>query len=379
MEVLAQCSLGSNTPLGLIFDELEKKLIAISDDKLYYFDIEKILDSSSSESIEQIKEVEFYNSVEFGGNIRTISINKSLNGSESSTRNYYFLVNCKDYPVKVCNFDGKVQACIYLKNDFDEIDNIYSLDFTHSATHSILLGGGKNRVQICDLNRAKDPTCIKLNLKQQTHQNSRRQKGIISTLSLKTTGIGSFSVFASGSFSRTIFLHDINDPKSQVQLSDTQQELRAVTELYWLGDKQAPRETQNIDYHIISGHRNCNYLYLWDVRKPNKVLWEIKRENRGSNQRFSVDIRNNISTNELLLTYGDSGGNLNINKLKFNYERCEFQEVKYSEIKLENQSLPFVRNLQTLGLLATLSGERFPEEENSNGKPCVFRILRNKS
>lgn len=200
-------------------------------------------------------------------------------------------------------------------------------------------------------------------------ESQKRQKGIISSLSLKTSGIGSSSVFVSGSFSKTIFLHDLNDFHSQIQLNDNNLNLNAVTELHWL---DGYHNSKFLDYHLISGHRNSNYMYIWDVRRPNKVLLELYRENFGSNQKFKINLE--YYKDELKLYYGDLNGNLNIQKLKFNYEDNRLlQNVRECQkVKLECQSIPLVEKLCGQKLLLTLSGERFTNLGKEQG--CKFKI-----
>ncbi|OII74500.1 uncharacterized protein cubi_00053 [Cryptosporidium ubiquitum] len=311
----------------------------------------------------------YHKSNYFRGNIRNICRNKQIKDEIGSDNTLLFALNCRNYPIKICNFDGELKTSVYMKNQYEEIDEIYSLEFLYSTNLSIILGGGKNCIHIYDYNCQESLECIKLNSRECIMENSKRQKGIISSLSLKTTGIGSFSVFVSGSFSNTIFLHDLNDLNSQIQLNDINLNFNAVTELYWLDGYY---NSKFLDYHLISGHRNSNYLYIWDVRRPNKVLFQLDRENSGSNQRFNINFQ--YYKDELKLYYGDLKGNLNIQKLKFNYEDNKFLQdlSECQKIKLEGQSIPFVERFYNQKLLLTLSGERFTSFGENQG--CSFKV-----
>lgn len=47
-----------------------------------------------------------------------------------------------------------------MKNQYEEIDDIYSLEFVYSKDLSIILGGGKNCIYIYDYNYDKNLECI---------------------------------------------------------------------------------------------------------------------------------------------------------------------------------------------------------------------------
>ncbi|KAL5370294.1 hypothetical protein CPHLJ_1g560 [Cryptosporidium parvum] len=370
IECIASCNLSNeNTPVGIILNDTEKKVLTACNDKLYYFNLSEIIDSYTSFLEKEDGRISYYKSIHLGGNIRSISRNKQIRDHLRTNNMALFALNCRNYPVKVYNFDGELITSVYMRNQFEEIDEIYSLEFIYSEESSIILGGGKNCIHVYDYNSGKTLEYINFNSKECKIENSKCQKGIISCLSLKTSGIGSFSVFASGSFSKTIFLHDLSDLHSQIQLSDNNLNLNSVTELYWLDGSY---DSKFMDYHLISGHRNSDYLYIWDVRKPNNILFKLDRENFGSNQRYNINLK--YFEDELILTYGDSRGNLNIQKLKFNYDYNKFlQNVKQRQkIKLKSQSIPCVERFFDQKLLVTLSGERFTSCEKDQG--CTFNV-----
>ncbi|KAH8582169.1 uncharacterized protein ELE39_003328 [Cryptosporidium sp. chipmunk genotype I] len=370
IDCIAFCELSNNnTPVGLILNETENKVLIACNDKLYYFDLSDIIHLYTSFSGERTHVIPYYKYIHLGGNVRSICRNKQIRDQIKSENTLLFALNCRNYPVKVYNFDGELITTVYMKNQYEEIDEIYSLEFIYSKDSSIILGGGKNCIHVYDYYSGETLKYINLNSRECKVENQKSQKGIISCLSLKTSGIGSFSVFASGSFSNTIFLHDLNDLHSQIQLNDSYLNLNPVTELYWL---DGFCNSKFMDYHLISGHRNSDYLYIWDVRKPNNVLFKLDRENFGSNQRFNIKFQ--YYEDELILTYGDLKGNLNIQKLKFNYEDNQFlQDKRQSQkIKLKSQSIPYVESFCNKKLLLTLSGERFASCEKDQG--CTFKV-----
>ncbi|KAK9174248.1 hypothetical protein CmeUKMEL1_17850 [Cryptosporidium meleagridis] len=370
VECIAFCNLNNeNTPAGIILNDIGNKVLTACNDKLYYFNLSEITDSYTSFTEKEYGQISYYKSIHLGGNIRNICRNKLTRNNVTTNSMPIFALSSRNYPLKVYNFDGELITTVYMKNQFDEIDEIYSLEFIYSQESSIILGGGKNCIHVYNYNSGKTLEYINFNSKECKRKNSKCQKGIISCLSLKTSGIGSFSVFASGSFSKTIFLHDLSDLHSQIQLSDNNLNLNPVTELYWL---DGSFNSKFMDYHLISGHRNSDYLYIWDVRKPNNILVKLDRENFGSNQRYNINLK--YFQDELILTYGDSKGNLNIQKLKFNYDCNKFlQNVsKRQKIKLKSQSIPYVERFFDEKLLVTLSGERFTSCGKDQG--CTLQV-----
>ncbi|XP_667728.1 hypothetical protein [Cryptosporidium hominis TU502] len=91
----------------------------------------------------------------FRGNIRSICRNKQIRDHVRTNNMALFALNCRNYPVKVYNFDGELITTVYMKNQFEEIDEIYSLEFIYSEESSIILGGGKNCVHVYDYNSGK--------------------------------------------------------------------------------------------------------------------------------------------------------------------------------------------------------------------------------
>ncbi|KAJ1606255.1 hypothetical protein OJ252_3221 [Cryptosporidium canis] len=370
VECIALCDLhDQGTPVGMLLNEAQDRVLVVCNDQLYFFDLAEVSRLGSLFSGEHVPRIPYYSHMQLGGNARSICGNKAASNPTAPAGLSLFALNCRNYPIKVHSFDGELKTSVLLRNDFHEIDEIYSVDLLHSHHTSILLGGGKNRIHVYDLHLGESLDCI-LSSRESITSNPKRQKGIISCLSLKTSGIGSFSVFLSGSFSKSIFLHDLNDYSCQIQLLDEKVKLGGVTELYWLDGSQ---DHQPIDYHVISGHRDCDSIYIWDVRKPNRILLELQRENLGSNQRFNMSLGYN--EDGLKLTYGDSKGNLNIQKLKFNYQEDRLQDMKTGQkVQLESHSIPFVEWFHREGLILTLSGERFTDL--GEDQRCAFKVWR---
>ncbi|KAH7649305.1 hypothetical protein FG379_002478 [Cryptosporidium bovis] len=368
-----------DTPVGLLYDEFEDIVLVACNDSVFCFNIceltsdpgrfickgeEKKLTSVNNNKIN------FGKSVKFGGNIRNIKKSRcggmeantdNKDKSESACMENYVLVNRKNYPIIVTDFGLRTISTIHVKNNKDELENIFSVDFVVDAnkSESTMLFGCKNRIYLSDFRNPKQVSCI--NLKQKTldgKNNIKHQKGIVSSLSVKTKGIGCFSVFSSGTFSGSIFLHDLKNSDTQIKIFDSEIKMNGITELYWLED---PHYHEGIEYHLISGDRRNEKFYIWDVRKPNKVLCKIERENGEIDQRFIMcfNINKDSISNEFKLDIfsGDSNGNLNNFKLDFEYEekKLKNETISLRKYSIDNKSIPFIDINKSKNILLTLS------------------------
>ncbi|KAL7068841.1 hypothetical protein ACR3K2_06760 [Cryptosporidium serpentis] len=298
----------------------------------------------------------------------------------------------RDYPVTTFNFQGIQKFNINLRNQNDDLDVIYCIDWiTSSINSSNMYCGGKNVIYCYNINK---DIYYRFCLSKRSDKAKLKQKGLVSAITMKTTGIGSNSVIASGTFSSSIWLHDLNDNSSHIQLCDNYNQhlkkMGGITKLEWI------KTHNNVDFYILSSHRNDKYLRIWDVRNPNKVLHYLERPSSTS-QRYGFDINLDIE-NSINIIAGDSQGflslyniginnieiysSLNINqnqnhkdtlitnKLQSNHKVENIQ--KFSNIKLlikeqiDTISVPFVL-VKHKKLICTLSGERLNSIDNLEG------------
>ncbi|KAH8738593.1 hypothetical protein FG386_002008 [Cryptosporidium ryanae] len=379
---------GLDTPVGLCYDEFKDTVLVACNESLFCFSFEEKTPGSKELAVGNGK-TEFVNtnglrpskSVRVGGNIR--GIKKSRYGGVEVERGIkddkekptqvenYVLVNRKNYPVILTDFGLRTTSTVHVKNDKDELEDVYSLDFVINAytSESIMLFGCKNRIYVSDYKNPERVSCI--NLKKQvlgSESRTNRQKGLVSSLSVKTKGIGCFSVFSSGTFSGSMFLHDLKDGATQIRIFDNEVKMNAITELYWLED---PHSDENLEYLLVSGDRRNDKFYIWDVRKPNKVLCEIPRENSEIDQRFAMcfDMKNK---SELEILFGDSKGNLNDVKLYFECEKSELKNkiISPKKYNIDDKSVAFIDMNRRKSILFTLSGDRTLESKNK----CTLKL-----
>lgn len=100
-------------------------------------------------------------------------------------------------------------------------------------------------------------------------------------------------IVAIGSFDKTIYLCDVINHE---KIGEINGHLSGITDLKFVPSNP---------YHLVSGARKDDFIYLWDMRKNDTYLKLYERD-ADTNQRIFFDISQN---GEYLFT-GDSKGNL---------------------------------------------------------------------
>ncbi|OII75130.1 hypothetical protein cand_003960 [Cryptosporidium andersoni] len=409
LKYLTKGVIENSSPNGIAWNTLGTTIVVASNNSLYYYNLPLFEGQLNETYLNNIPNnlVPFCTNI-LGSNIISLTTERYCHDIDETSYlgknpDGMIALSRRDYPVTTFNFQGIQKFNISLRNQNNDLDVIYCIDWiTSSINSSNMYCGGKNVIYCYNINK---DIYYRFCLSKRSDKAKLKQKGLVSAVTMKTTGIGSNSVIASGTFSSSIWLHDLNDDSSNIQLLDNNNQhfkkMGGITKLEWI------KTHNNVDFYILSSHRNDKYLRIWDVRNPNKVLHYLERPSSTS-QRYGFDMNLDIG-NSINIIAGDSQGflslyNIEINNIEIysslninqnqNYKDTlitnNFQLnhkvrniQKYPNIKLlikqqiDTTSVPFVL-VKHKKLICTLSGERLNSidnlEETSTNINCNTKI-----
>eukprot|EP01134_Creolimax_fragrantissima_P008533 CFRG8533T1 len=153
-------------------------------------------------------------------------------------------------------------------NHLDENEAANSVTFSPDGTK--IYCGFEKMIRIFDTNR---PGRDHIDLKTLAHKRAKGQRGIISTIAFSSV---SPSLFAAGSYDRTIALYVSNDSKPVARFNGSK---GGVTQVQFSPD----------GLYLYSGGRRDDTLTCWDVRMAGRIAGIMKRK-ADTNQKLQFDI-----------------------------------------------------------------------------------------
>jgi len=153
--------------------------------------------------------------------------------------------------------DGRVRASYRGYNQQDEMSNCYSVAFCPITGN--IVGGYKSELWLFDMNRPGRQTQTIIT----SVRKGKGPKGIIGAVEPHPTwGI---RIIALGTYHKHLAIYQ-DWVKKPLMLVDREEQMGGVTFLKW--------QSEDI---LISGHRQDQYLRIWDTRYPSEPLERIVR------------------------------------------------------------------------------------------------------
>ncbi|SPJ13033.1 conserved Plasmodium protein, unknown function [Plasmodium sp. DRC-Itaito] len=263
----------------------------------------------------------------------------------------FFSACSKNKPVSLYSaFDGSELMSFKPVNECNELCNCYSLCF-HPEKNWLLCGTNKS-IKVFDFNKPSET----LENRILSTRKGKGQKGIISTMEYKNEGYGKNSIYAVGDYNDCLYIYADNcDHKNDYILKiENKKNSNGITCVKWYQD-----------FFILSGSRNCSYIYLYDIRNIKEYIQKYERYAL-TNQQYLFDIYKDY------LLCGDTFGYINIYNITNNRLINKYFVNRYSPIISINKHPIYP-------LLLTGSGTRRFYENNDYPIDIITNIISSKN
>ncbi|KNC78021.1 hypothetical protein SARC_09532 [Sphaeroforma arctica JP610] len=180
-----------------------------------------------------------------------------------------YITCTRDHPIHLREAATGAIRCTYRPyNHLDEVEAPKSVAFNPDGTK--IYCGFEKMIRIFDTSR---PGRDHIDVKTLAHKRAKGQRGIISTIAFSPATL---SLYAAGSYDRSIALYVDNDCSPVARLKGSK---GGVTQVKFSPD----------GLYVYSGGRRDDYIMCWDVRMGGKLAGRMKRT-ADTNQRLQFDI-----------------------------------------------------------------------------------------
>jgi WD40 repeat protein len=241
-------------------------------------------------------ELNFYSSkfskvstINFGGPIPSIHLYPHFSLEDRATQ--CLLVSTEHRPIQLVDVASFSVVSSYTAASFtDEI--VHPLSIKFSPTGQRIAGGfPQSVIRVWDVQSPgrQMHDCI-----LSTRRGRGGQRGIIASLSWWDE-----SVIVAGSYSKTIFMHDLNSGLNSLQIG-AKSDFGGVNQI----------DTLPSSNRIVTGHRMDDSIRIWDIRAPDTPLSVIPRNCRNY-QKINFKL-----INDKFIISGDSTGHVSLHTLE---------------------------------------------------------------
>ena len=195
------------------------------------------------------------------------------------------LIGSRNRPIRLFNVGSGQSVSSYTAYSFTE-EIVHPLSIRFSPRCSTIIGGFPgSTVRVWDV---QTPSRQVRDIVFCTKKGHNGQKGIISAVTFRDE-----ETFYAGSYSSSIYLHDLRNESISIHIGAKSPSLGGVVQVESLDENR-----------MLSGHRQDESVYCWDIRKPDE--WIFKLERRAKNfQKFEFDVYK-----DRYLLAGDQDGDL---------------------------------------------------------------------